>query len=121
VTESQVFSYLYLYLYLYLSVVRLACYLGVTNESRWYLGNGQQRSYTVTFSNRRLAALHILRFAELTSSFGMRDGVVLDNMISYRVTDGARFDVLTRTLPPSPSVIASGSTRGSNSPHCLVQ
>lgn len=50
-------------------------------------------SYTVTFSNRRLAALHIFRFAEITSSFGVRDGAVLDNMISYRVTDGTHFDV----------------------------
>ena len=44
-------------------------------------------SYTVRLSNRHVAALRIVRFAEITSSFWVRDGVVLENILSYTVRD----------------------------------
>jgi hypothetical protein len=50
-------------------------------------------SYSVTLSNRPLAALHIFRHTRLTSSFGVRNGLVDYNTNSYMVTDGNHFNV----------------------------
>lgn len=47
---------------------------------------GSACSYTVTVSNRVLAALHIMPYTELQSYFLTRDGVLMGNMLNYTTT-----------------------------------
>jgi len=51
---------------------------------------GPECSYTVTVSNRVLAALHIVPYTELQSYFWTRDGVVLENLLNYTTTVNRR-------------------------------
>ena len=57
---------------------------------------GSECSYTVTLSNRVLAALHIVPHTELQSYFWTRDGVVLENMLNYTTTVNRRYRIVTQ-------------------------
>jgi hypothetical protein len=50
-------------------------------------------TYTVSVSNRALASLHIFRYAKMSASFSVLNGVVVENMVDYFVTDGTEFSV----------------------------
>jgi hypothetical protein len=57
---------------------------------------GSECSYTVTLSNRILAAFHIVPYTELQSYFRTRDGVVLGNMLNYTTTVKRRHRIVSR-------------------------
>lgn len=56
---------------------------------------GSECSYTVTLSNRILAALHIVPYTELQSYFRTRDGVVLGNMLNHTTTVKRRHRIVS--------------------------
>jgi hypothetical protein len=56
---------------------------------------GSECSYTVTLSNRILAALHIVPYTELQSYFQTRDGVVLEAMLNYTTTVKRRHRIVS--------------------------
>jgi len=49
-------------------------------------------AYEVAVSNRPIAALRIFRYAKLTGTFTVLNGVVATNMMDYAVTDGRHFN-----------------------------
>lgn len=56
---------------------------------------GSECSYTVTVSNRVLAALHIVPYTELRSYFWTRDGMILENMLNYTTTVNRRHRIVS--------------------------
>jgi hypothetical protein len=56
---------------------------------------GSDCSYSVTLSNRFLAALHIVPYTELQSYFQTRDGVVWANMLNYTTTVKRRHRIVS--------------------------
>jgi hypothetical protein len=56
---------------------------------------GAECSFTITVSNRVLAALHIVPYTELQSYFWARDGVVLENMLNYTTTVNHRHRIVS--------------------------
>lgn len=55
---------------------------------------GSECAYTVTLSNRFLAALGIVPYTELKSYFRLRDGVVLGNLLDYATHVGQHNSVV---------------------------
>jgi len=55
---------------------------------------GADCAYTVTLSNRFLAALQLVPYTELQSHFWLRDGVLSGHMLDYRIV-GHRYSVVT--------------------------
>src|SRR5690348_7976134 len=51
-------------------------------------------TYTVVVSNRILAALHVVPYAEMESYFWVRDGVVLEEMVNYTTTVARRYSIV---------------------------
>ena len=52
-------------------------------------------TYTVVFSNRVLAALHIVSFTEMKAYFSVRDGMVLGSMLDYTTTVSRHYNVVS--------------------------
>ncbi|MGA2904758.1 MAG: hypothetical protein ABSD98_13065 [Candidatus Korobacteraceae bacterium] len=50
-------------------------------------------AYTLTVSNRVLAALHLVPYTEMESYFWVRNGLVLRNMLDYMTTVDRRYNV----------------------------
>lgn len=57
--------------------------------------SGSDCSYTVTLSNRLLAAFHVVPYTELESDLWLRDGSLLTHMLDYTAVVEHQYSVIT--------------------------